>query len=237
MITHVAVVIPAKNEEDRIEACLSAVRVAASRCPVAVSITLVADSCTDRTVERSLTFRGVRVIEVSVSNVGIGRATGVRNALGRCGTEIRGVWVANTDADSVVPADWLVQQLSLANAGADLVLGDVVPHTDEYPRTLQEEWAYAHPPGRVRTEIYGANLGLRAAAYLRVGGFAPLAEHEDVDLVRRIAQLRGASVRYSDAAPVQTSARLEGRTPGGFAGYLRAERAAMSVGAGALPTS
>ncbi|WP_053351690.1 glycosyltransferase [Leucobacter musarum] len=234
MITQVAVVIPAKNEEDRIEACLSAVRVAASRCPVPVSITLVADSCTDNTVERALRFRGVSVIELNASNVGVGRAAGVRSALERCGADTRGVWIANTDADSVVPADWLVQQISLAERGCDLVLGDVVPHPEEYPRALQQEWAHAHPPGRVRTEIYGANLGVRASTYLHVGGFAPLAEHEDVELMRRIEQLRGARVRFSDAAPVQTSARLEGRTRGGFAGYLRAERAAMSVGVAAM---
>src|SRR5690606_11862809 len=128
------------------------------------------------------------------------------------------VWIANTDADSTVPADWLEQQVKLADAGYDAILGSVVPDPDEYPSDLQERWASAHPAGSVRHEIYGANFGVRASEYLLAGGFAALVEHEDVDLVRR---LRTRRVLYTDALLVTTSARLDGRTPGGFAGYLR----------------
>ncbi|SDQ09256.1 glycosyltransferase [Leucobacter chromiiresistens] len=218
---HVAVVIPAKNEERRIAACLSAVLAASARCPVDVSVTLVADGCTDRTVPLARSFAGVEVVEIAASNVGVGRALGVRHALRSLTVHPAGVWIANTDADSIVPSDWIAQQLLRAEAGVDAVLGSVVPDPAEYPRDLQQRWAHAHPAGRATPEIYGANLGVRASAYLRAGGFAALAEHEDVDLVRR---LRAPRVRYSDASPVITSARLDGRTPGGFAGYLRAER-------------
>ena len=34
------------------------------------------------------------------------------------------LWLANTDADSVVPWNWLIHQVDLADAGADLVLGN-----------------------------------------------------------------------------------------------------------------
>lgn len=221
MIRRVAVVIPAKNEERRIEACLSAVVAARARCPVEVSVTLVADSCSDRTVEFARRFREVAVLELEASNVGMSRACGVRAALEHSGTDPALVWIANTDADSTVPADWLLRQVELADAGYDAVLGSVVPDPDEYPLHLQERWASAHPAGQIRHEIYGANLGVRASEYLLVGGFAALKEHEDVDLVRRLHTSR---VLYSDALLVKTSARLDGRTPGGFAGYLRSER-------------
>lgn len=217
---HVAVVIPARNEEHRIEACLSSVLAARARCPVDVSVTLVADSCSDRTAELACRFPAVAVHELSASNVGMSRAFGVRAALEHCDVHPDQVWIANTDADSTVPVDWLVRQIELADAGYDAILGPVFPNPKEYPRHLQQGWARAHPAGRVRHEIYGANLGVRASAYLRAGGFAALEEHEDVDLVRR---LRGSRVLYSDAPPVTTSARHDGRTPGGFAGFLRSE--------------
>lgn len=217
---HVAVVIPARDEELRVEACLSSVLAARARCPVDVSITLVADSCSDRTTELARHFPAVAVLELSASNVGLSRAFGVRKALEYCGRDPAQVWIANTDADTTVPADWLVQQVELADAGYDAILGAVVPDPKEYPRHLQQRWARAHPAGRIRNEIYGANLGVRASVYLRAGGFAAREEHEDVDLVHR---LRGSRVLYSDATPVKTSARHDGRTPGGFAGYLRYE--------------
>lgn len=221
MIRHVAVVIPAKNEERSIEACLSALIAARARCPVDVSVTLIADSCSDRTIELARRFREIAVFELEVSSVGMSRAFGVRAALEHSGTHPDHVWIANTDADSTVPADWLVRQVELADAGYDAILGSVVPDPEEYPRHLQERWASAHPVGCVRQEIYGANLGVRASEYMLAGGFAALEEHEDVDLVRR---LRTSRVLYSDSLLVKTSARLDGRTPGGFAGYLRSER-------------
>lgn len=217
---HVAVVIPARDEELRVEACLSSVLAAGARCPVDVSVTLVADSCSDRTTELARRFPDVAVLELSASNVGLSRAFGVRKALEHCGRHPAQVWIANTDADSTVPTDWLVRQVELADAGYDAILGEVFPDPKEYPRHLQQRWARAHRAGRTRNEIYGANLGVRASAYLRAGGFTSLEEHEDVDLVRRLC---GSRVLYSDAPPVRTSARHDGRTPGGFAGYLRSE--------------
>jgi hypothetical protein len=77
-------------------------------------------------------------------------------------------------------------------------------------------------PGRPNGHVHGANLGVRADAYLRAGGFATLPEHEDVDLVARLRADPRVDVRPSDAADVLTSGRTTGRTPGGYAGYLRA---------------
>ena len=137
MIGHVAVVIPAKNEELRIESCLTSVVAARDRCPVEVSITLVADSCSDQTVALARRFQDLVICELTVSNVGMSRAFGVRAALARIGTQRERVWIANTDADSSVPADWLLRQVELANAGYDAILGSVVPEPDEYPPQLQ----------------------------------------------------------------------------------------------------
>lgn len=219
MISHVAVLVPARNEEDRIEQCLRSILVAKQQCPIGVSIILVADACQDRTVERALAFPEVQVLEADFENVGAARRAAAQHGLDNILVAREALWLANTDADSVVPKTWLSSQLALANAGFDLVVGTVQPDPAEYPVEMQREWLKTHVRGKPNGHVHGANLGVRASAYCAVGGYQPMLEHEDVDLVARLA---GYPKVASDAGEVITSARLEGRTPGGYAGYLKA---------------
>lgn len=222
MIRHIAVLIPARNEEARIESCLNSVLRAAQNCPVPVAIIVVADSCTDHTEQIVRKYPEVTLIAATAGNVGIARALAASEAMrGIAGSETE-LWLANTDADSRVPANWLLLQLELANAGNDLVIGTVRPDPAEYPPELQRDWLREHILGRPNGHVHGANLGVRASVYQAVGGFMPFAEHEDVDLVARLA---GAPYVASDRAEVITSARLIGKTPGGYAAYLAKQSA------------
>ena len=58
MIAAVGVVVPARNEQDRILACLGSLRRALQRLPTgtAAAVTVVLDSCTDRTPDRVATM-------------------------------------------------------------------------------------------------------------------------------------------------------------------------------------
>ena len=78
--------------------------------------------------------------------------------------------------------------------------------------------------------MHGANLGVAADAYRRDGGFLAAPEHEDTDLVERLFDA-GVVVVASDGFTVETSGRHVGRTPGGYARYLREDllRAAEAV--------
>ncbi len=67
--------------------------------------------------------------------------------------------------------------------------------------------------------MHGANMGFSAAAYLRAGGFPPLATAEDHGLWRRLGDI-GASRVHDPTCPVVTSARSHARAPHGFAGAL-----------------
>ncbi|MFC6344030.1 hypothetical protein ACFP8W_18770, partial [Nocardioides hankookensis] len=67
--------------------------------------------------------------------------------------------------------------------------------------------------------VHGANLGVRLTAYLEAGGFPEVREHEDVALFEAVLR---TGRPWVTGTRVTTSARLRGRTPGGFAGYLRA---------------
>ena len=207
------VVIPARNEAALIGRCLSAVLASrVANCRVIV----VADSCTDETASIARTFDGVEVLEVEAANVGRARLAGVEHGLQ--GAD----WIASTDADSVVPSNWLSDQLRLAADGSDVVVGTVRPEAADLTPQQLRAWSARHNPARPNGHVHGANLGIRASAYVEAGGFRPLIEHEDVELVERLASL-DKIITPANTAEVVTSGRSFGRTPGGYARYLRSD--------------
>jgi len=74
--------------------------------------------------------------------------------------------------------------------------------------------------GGPHSHVHGANLGIRASAYLAAGGFMPLRTAEDHALVAAAARA-GCSVLRADDFTVQTSARRQARAPLGFSHLLR----------------
>ena len=218
-VERVVVVIPARNEEDTLAACLTSVQRAADHIHIAMTVVLVLDSCTDRSAEIAASFAGVLVLAGEFSNVGLARASGFSSALTSCAEDPTAVWFASTDADSVVPTRWLAEHLRAAREGADVYVGAVVPVLPDLDAERRRAWLQAHPPGATLGHVHGANLGMRGSAYRAAGGFMGLATGEDVELV---ARMRGLGVRFaeSEAHPVVTSSRLAGRARGGYANYL-----------------
>ncbi len=219
------VVVPARNEVDYLPQCLAAIEVAAHSLAAAyptvdLTVTVVLDGCTDSSaaVVEDTTF--ARSLVTDFASVGLARRAGIAQALSQVVQPAGAIWVANTDADTVVPAHWLVEQCGLAARGVQLVLGTVVPDPAGLADERARAWHAAHPLNDGHPYVHGANLGFRADSYLSVGGFAALDVHEDTDLVERL-KAHGASWAAVDTMRATTSARMLGRTPGGFAGYLR----------------
>ena len=254
-IRRVAVVVPARNEEKHIGRALHAIRYAAdlvqaSRPEVSVGVVVVLDSCRDDTAKAVAETVGDddRFVTLSahLRSAGASRALGALAALsgrvsGAVGTSgavsgvsgavapIARVWLANTDADSVVPPHWLCGQLDLAEAGFDAVVGTVEPDPEELDPVLLRRWLRHHPFVDDHEHVYGANLGVRASTYVDVGGFDGVRTREDRLLVEKLRS-KGARIASTDAIRVLTSGRLDGRAPQGFAGYLR--RLGETQGAG-----
>jgi glycosyltransferase involved in cell wall biosynthesis len=219
VIETIVVVIPARDEEQLVEACLRSVSRAAEAVEVPVTIVLVADACTDATAAIAHSIPGVRVLKTSFANVGAARAAGVRIALsGSTGA----TWIANTDADSVVPPNWLHGQLEAASSGYELVIGTVRPRAADLTVNQQRAWYRTHDDGQSIGHVHGANLGILGSTYSAAGGFTDQREHEDVSLVSR-AQAAGARILATGSLEVQTSGRLRGKTPGGYAAHLAAQ--------------
>jgi glycosyltransferase involved in cell wall biosynthesis len=232
-IEQVGVVVPAHNEEHHLGRALSGVQGAADALQadspsVAVRVVVVLDACTDGSAEVACAFAAAdprfEVIEAGFRSVGKSRQAGVRALLppeSAAGVPASRVWIASTDADSRVPEHWLVRQLEIAAAGTDAVLGSVEPDPEGMDPAVARLWHARHRLEENHPHIYGANLGVRASAYLAAGGFPSFDAGEDRSLVDRL-RLAGAAVYATDTTRVVTSGRLQARARRGFAAYLLA---------------
>lgn len=223
---HIAVLIPARDEEDLLPRCLHSVLAARSRLPAAITtdIIVVADNCRDATAQiaRSTLHAAGTVVCAAAGRVGLARGMAAQAALARFQGDVSRCWLANTDADCEVPPTWLLDQLSLAQQGYAAVAGivDVDGFTDHLPvvESRFRSTYKIHADG-THPHVHGANLGVRADAYLLAGGWNPLETAEDHDLWRRLRA--NAGPHLSDARlQVLTSGRRVGRAPLGFAGAL-----------------
>jgi glycosyltransferase involved in cell wall biosynthesis len=224
VIEAAAVVVPAHDEETLLPACLRALRGAAGTVSIPVHLLVVADACTDQTVAAARAS-GARVTAIQAHSVGAARAAVVAEAL-RLTADARpsAVWLATTDADTVVPPHWLRRQLRYASQGWDVVLGtirvadrDWDGHPPHVPAAFQARYEFGDGP---HPHVHGANLGIRASAYRAAGGFRSLRTAEDHALLAAATQA-GCAVLQAGDITVRTSARRLARAPGGFSHLLR----------------
>lgn len=228
-IAAVLIVVPVHDEAALLDGCLTALSTAVAAVDIACEARIVLDACTDGSAAIAARHP-FPVVHVDAGAVGAARASGIRQAMAALAhVPADRVWIANTDADSVVPQNWLRAQVAAADAGADVVLGTVRPDFDDLSPRHRRLWLETHTPGLPTGNTHGANLGLRASTYLAAGGFALVGEHEDVQLVDACRRI-GASLLASDAAEVITSGRFVGRTPGGYAGFLRDQARRLRLG-------
>lgn len=233
---HILVAIPAHDEEVLLSGCLDHVTAAIMRARAIGAVdravvAVAARRCGDRTAQVA---RGrladaepevewIVVEDRTSATVAEVRRTAVDAAvplLGQSGS----AWLFNTDADSLVPADWISSALAVANLEeADAVAGLVELLDWDPPAGARLAYELLvtrgiHSAGH--DHAYGANLAVRLDAYRTVGGFTSRRHGEDQDLLRR---LRAA--RFRVATPlfprVSTSGREDPRCAEGLGALLR----------------
>ena len=251
-VVAVGVVVPARDEQERIGACLTSVRRALDALPdgVAVGVAVVLDRCRDATPRRVAALladwpqavavavageaavprgfvHGVTVLPRRPGGTGVGalRDLGVRDVLRRLAAHpAAGTWLLSTDADTTVPPDWALDHLRLAADGAHAVAGmaDLVGVEHLAADALLRYHAIIERGlrGDTHRHVYAANLGVRADAYLAVGGFPSGGAGEDHGLWRRL-RAAGYTLAQPTGIRVRTSARVHGRADEGLAGLLR----------------
>ena len=203
----VSVIIPARNEEASLGACLESL---VSQSGVGFEAIVINDHSTDRTGEIAASFTGVRVIEAGPLPQGW---TGKNNAVA-CGVrEARGEWLLFTDADTV----HLPGSLGCALAEAREREAAMLSYSPEQIAvTFWEmailpvvfaELARQYPPAKVSdpaSPIAAANgqfILIRRETYDAVGGHAAVAGDilEDVALARWV-KASGRKIRFRYAA-------------------------------------
>lgn len=236
------VVIPARNEAQRISACLDMLAPQAHGVP----IVLVVNDTVDDTagVARRIASERALILDViecrlqDGQGVGGARRIGCAAAIGRH-PHLR--HLLTTDADCLVAPIWVARSLDhLRNVAAvcgkiGVIEAESAPLAGIAPgpaslegryRDLVLRWyARVSPepcnPWPHHGEVPGASLGIRVAAYTDVGGFRDIANGEDRDLVHRL-KCAGHDVRHADDVEVRASCRLVGRAPDGMSEALRA---------------
>jgi glycosyltransferase involved in cell wall biosynthesis len=224
-IDHVIVVVPALDEATTIAATIDSIRRAFRGVSATVTTDLVvavdrrSRDGTAALARASLGSAGV-VLEDDFGTVGAARRHGTDVGLRRASSAHRRTWLATTDADTTVPDRWLASQLVLVEAGAVAIAGIIELHEPSSALADRFRAHYVLHPDGTHPHVHGANLGVRADAYLEAGGWLDHESGEDHDLWRRLRAI--GPVLHSTAVCVATSARPVGRAPRGFADDLAA---------------
>ena len=240
-----AVAIPARDEAERIGACIEALN--GQDGAQLDHIFLLVNNSFDDTAKIARSVRLHRATQLHIverdlppeqANAGFARRMAMARAAGLAGP--RGV-ILTTDADGLVDPDWLAANLAALAAGADVVAGWVDLHPLEWsqiPTKLHEddarECAYdalcdalhhridpdpADPAPR-HTQHSGASIAVTAEAFALCGGVPPLRSGEDRALIAALRQV-DARIRHSVGVHVTVSGRTEGRCEGGMADTIR----------------
>jgi glycosyltransferase involved in cell wall biosynthesis len=238
------VVVPARDEELRIGACLAALADQVEVAPEEYEVIVVLDACEDDTAAVVEAFRAnlgvdgpaIHVAPGPGQGAGPARATGMDigcarlESLGRCDGLL-----ASTDADSVVARDWIARQLEAIAAGAEAIGGEV--HLDPAEAAMLPEGVLARREAdlaaRTRdaatrgpaehAHFSGASLGVTPRAYRRAGGMAWMAALEDQELEDRL-HAAGVAIHRLRPVSVVTAARTDGRAERGLARDLELAR-------------
>jgi glycosyltransferase involved in cell wall biosynthesis len=205
----VSVIVPARNEEASLGACLESL---VAQTGVTLEVIVVDDHSSDRTREIAASFADVRVIAAAPLPDGW---TGKNNAVTAGAREARGEWLLFTDADTVHLRGSLARAVTEAKEhGAEML-----SYTPE--QIVVGFWEMAtlpvvfaalareYPPKEVSdpaAPIAAANgqyILVQRAAYDAIGGHAAIAGEilEDVALARAVKRSgRKIRFRYADDA-------------------------------------
>ena len=239
-----SVVVPARDEEERIGACLAALGAQMDLTPGSWEVLLVLDDCRDQTRERAVEAAAahpqlsLRLLTGPGQGSGGARATGMDAACARLHAIGRphGL-IASTDADTKVAPDWLARQLELARAGARAIGGRIelcpderaalpasviAGHGEQSRRRFHRILEQAPDDGAVTDhwQFSGASMAVTAEAYREVGGLGEGGHSED-ERFECALLAHGVPIERHLGVRVTTSARLDGRASHGLARVLR----------------
>ena len=202
-----SVVVPAFNEQLLLPACLESLL--AQEYEGEIEILVVDNASTDETASVARRY-GARVVEEP--------QRGYCNALMRGFGAARGDVIACTDADSVVPPDWIARIAGEYDRSPDIVAvgGDIEFQCPNWKSRVLTHFLIpwinridrGNPAG---PHLWGANLSVRRDAFLAVGGWNPkFSLQADSELSERLR--KAGRVVVIESLRVRTSSRRWNRS-------------------------
>lgn len=180
----VSVVIPALNEEKFLENNLYSI---INQKFKDFELIVVDNNSTDRTAEIARSF-GAKVIFNAVKGVGSARQAGFMKAKGKI--------IATTDADNILPRDWLetivkrfekddelvgfggLFRLYSGPLSARIAVKYLSYHMFKLDKMFAHNWS-----------LIAQNMAVRRSAFIKVGGFKHVQMGEDADLAQRLGKI------------------------------------------------
>lgn len=209
-----SVVIPAYNEEDSIADCINSV-LNQNFCG-AYEIFVVNGPSTDRTAEIAKSM-GVEVIQLDERGIGIAWRVGSEKS--------RGEVIAFTEADTIVPEEWLdlifksiIQDPSTVGVVGQYCLRSKPVFVNWIVWLISYIFDYFHSIWIGYYTFRGTNFAVRRNILMKCGSFDPkIRTHGDVELSSRITKF--GKIKYNPKLIVQTSDRHI-RNPKNFLKFL-----------------
>lgn len=206
----VSFVVPAYNEEALIGSCLTAIVAEISRTRCRAEIIVVNNGSTDGTCYIASSYPNVRVVDEPVRGLVRARRAGCLEANGK--------FIANIDADTIIPEGWLSTALAdfVRRPGLVALSGPYIYY--DLPKWAQLAAAgffrgahAAHLLGRLLggrgSVMQGGNFIVARGALEAAGGFNPDFQFygEDAELARRLSKV--GVVKFTRALCALSSGR------------------------------
>lgn len=235
----VLVVVPARDEVQRIESCVTALAVAVRAAARAV-VVVVDNGSDDGTAAAATRAARAAALPLVVApsrgrTVGEVRNDGVGVALRDDLVDPRKPWwLLSTDADTQVDPTWVDRVRHHSQRGARAVAGVVdlldEPDADDVRGAFASGYRRGLSRDGTHTHVHAANVAVRLEDFLAVGGFPHVIHGEEHGLWRRL-RAHGVQPVSDTALTVRTSARRDHRAALGFGAGLQAQRARLGVSA------
>jgi len=200
----ISVVIPAYNEEKFIGRSLASLA-SQKGLQEKFEVIVVDNNSTDKTVGEVLKFKNklnLRIVKEKVKGRGFARRRGFASARGRL--------ILSTDADTVVPSDWIkntvgyLDREDIAAVTGPAIIDDCSRSTNFIFNLINPSAMFLYKAAFGHCWVYGFNFGVRKELYKKIGGFNPKMDlYEDVDLgkrlnsVGRVKYVRSLTVKFS----------------------------------------
>ncbi|TSA44917.1 glycosyltransferase family 2 protein [bacterium] len=206
----ISFVIPAHNEEAYLGKCLDSVLRERAKGKYNLEIIVVNNASTDRTRQVAEEFDGVRIVDEPKKGLPQARQAGFLVSTGEL--------IANLDADTILPGDWIDKALGEFKKDSRLVAlsGPFyyydLPHlTNSLVQAFYGLGSLVNSAGRMIFRsggvIQGGNFVLRRSALEQIGGYNLEIEFlgEDGDVARRIGKV--GKVKFTSDFPINSSGR------------------------------